>query len=105
MHDQYSFNPWRCNSASTLSGCCEREMSRVIIALPTSNKAVDTFEQKITGGFSTVNTRSVFDTEILLPNLINEEEQPEELQKDYNYKICYKVRLSNEKEYLNNILQ
>ena len=52
MHDQYSFNPRKCNSASTLSGCIEREMSRVIIALPTSNEAVDIFEQTVTRGFN-----------------------------------------------------
>ena len=32
------------------------------------------FEQTITGVFSSVNTRLAFDTEILLPNLINKEE-------------------------------
>ena len=32
------------------------------------------FEQIITGVFSSVNTRLAFDTEILLPNLINKEE-------------------------------
>ena len=52
MHDQYNFNPRKCNSASTLSGCIEREMSRVIIVLPTSNEAVDIFEQTVTRGFS-----------------------------------------------------
>ena len=71
MHDQYSFNPRKCNSASTLSGCIEREISRIIIALPTFNEAVNIFEQTIAGGFSSVNTRLTFDTEILLPNLIN----------------------------------
>ena len=44
----------------------------VIIALPTSNEAVDIFEKTITGGFSWVNIRLAFDAEILLPNLINE---------------------------------
>ena len=72
-------------------------MSRVIIVLPTSNEAVDAFEQTITRGFSLVNTR------ILLPSRINEEKKPEdeEFQKDYNYKICYNIRLNNEKEYSN----
>ena len=101
MHDQYGFNPRKCNSASTLSGFIEREMSRVITALLTPNEAVDFFEQTITGGFSLVNTRLAFDTEILLPNLIsnNEEEKTDEFQKHYNYKICYNIRLQNEKEY------
>ena len=101
MHDQYGFNPRKCNSASTVSGFIEREMSRVITALLTPNEAVDFFEQTITGGFSLVNTRLAFDTEILLPNLIsnNEEEKTDEFQKHYNYKICYNIRLKNEKEY------
>ena len=64
MHDLYGFKPRKCNSASTLSGCIEREMSRVIISLPSSNEAVDIFEQTITGGFSSVNTRLAIDTEI-----------------------------------------
>ena len=64
MYDKYGFNPRKCNSASvvvklklytTLSGCIEREMSRVIIALPTSNEVLDIFEQTITGGFSCLN--------------------------------------------------
>ena len=92
MHDQYSLNPNKCNSVSTRSGCIETEMSRVLIALPTSNEAIDIFEQTITGGFSSVNTRLAFDTEIVLPNLINEEKQREEFQKDYNYKIWSNIR-------------
>ena len=46
MHDQYGFNPRKCNSASTLSSCIEREMSCVIIALQTSNEAVDTLNKQ-----------------------------------------------------------
>ena len=46
MHDQYGFNPRKCNSASTLSSCIEKEMSCVIIALPTSNEAVDTLNKQ-----------------------------------------------------------
>ena len=103
MHDQYGFKPIKCNSASTLSGCIEREMSRVIIALPTCNEAADIFEQTITRGFSLVNTTLAFDTEILPPNIIsnNEEEKTNEFKKDCNHKICYNIRLNNEKEYSN----
>ena len=46
MHGQYGFNPRKCNSASTLSSCIEREMSCVIIALRTSNEAVDTLNKQ-----------------------------------------------------------
>ena len=48
MNDRCGFNPRKCNSASTLSGCIKREMSKVIIALPTSTEVVDIFEQTIT---------------------------------------------------------
>ena len=41
MHHWYRFNPRKCNSVSTLSGCVKREMSRVIIVNPTSNEIVD----------------------------------------------------------------
>ena len=101
MHDQYSFNPRKCNSASTLSGCIEREMSRVIIAFSYSNEAVDIFEQTITGVFSLVNTRLAFDTEILLPNLIsnNEKEKTGEFQKATTLKfIIYHMKKSIQKK-------
>ena len=35
MQDTHGFNPRRCNSASSMSGCIEREMSKVILVLPT----------------------------------------------------------------------
>ena len=57
MHDKYSFNPRRCNSASSLSGSLE-------VALSTTNEIVDVFEQTLTGRFSCVNTRLTFDTEM-----------------------------------------
>ena len=82
-------------------------MSKVIIALPTSNESVEIFEQTITGGFSSVNTQLAFNTEILLPNALKNTDSEEvdnlnnsdDLRKDYKYKICYKLKLDNEKEY------
>ena len=41
MQEENGFNPRKCNSGSTLSSCIEREMSKVIIALPTSSEIVD----------------------------------------------------------------
>ena len=38
MHDRYGFNLRECNSASSLSGSIERDLSKVIIALPTTNE-------------------------------------------------------------------
>ena len=105
MHELYGFNPRRCNSASTVSGCIEREMSKVIIALPTSSESVEIFEQTITGGFSSVSTQLAFDTEILLPNSFENTDcveltnldNSDDLRKNYKYKICYRLKLDNEK--------
>ena len=74
MHNQHGFNPRKCDSASTLSNCIDRETYWVINALPTFHEVVDIFEQTITGVSSSVNTRLAFDTEILLPNVIYKEE-------------------------------
>ena len=97
MQEENGYNPRKCNSASTLSGCIEREMSKVITALPISNEVVDIFEKTLTGGFSCVNTRLAFDTEILLPNS-NENEKNNVLQKDYRYKLCFKFKLDSDRE-------
>ena len=80
-----------------LSGCIEREMSRVIIALPTSNEVVDIFEQTITGGFSCVNNLKAFNTEIFLLNVTKQtnEKDNEIDRKVYNYKVYYNLRLNN----------
>ena len=36
MQDKFGFNPRKCNSASTFSGCVQRNQSKVIISLPTN---------------------------------------------------------------------
>ena len=43
MQNTYGFNPRKCNLVSTVSGCIEREMSKVIITLPTKIKHVEIF--------------------------------------------------------------
>ena len=95
MNDRYGFNPRKCNSANTLSGCIEREMSRVIIALPTSNEILGIFEQTITGGFSCVNNQLAFDSEIFLPNAIKQNNESEDYRKDYDFKVCYNIKLNS----------
>ena len=48
--------------------------------------------------FSSVNTRLAFDSQILLPNLtnnINLENNP--MNKDFNYKVAYNLKIDNEK--------
>ena len=44
MHEWYGFNPRMCNFVSFLSGCIKREISKVIIALPTSKESIEIFE-------------------------------------------------------------
>ena len=48
-----------------MSGYIEREMSRIILALPTKLEHVEIFEQTVTGRFSSVNTRLTFDTNFI----------------------------------------
>ena len=69
MNNTYGYNPRKCNSASSMSSCIEREMSRIILALPTKLENVEIFEETVTGCFSLLNTWLAFDTQILLPNL------------------------------------
>ena len=61
MQNTYGFNPRKLNSASSMSGCTEREMSKIILALPTKYEHVEIFEETVIGGFSCVNTRLAFD--------------------------------------------
>ena len=46
------------------------------------------------GGFSCVNTRLAFDTQILLPNSFKSDNLT---KKDLNYKIVYDLKINNEK--------
>ena len=79
-------------------------MSKVIIAPPTSNESVEKFE-KTTGTFSLVNTQLAFNTEILLPDSLENttiedvNKNSDDLRKGYKYNICHKLKLDNEKEY------
>ena len=98
MRDKYGLNPRKCNSASSLSGSIERDLSKVIIALPTTNEIVDVFEQTLTGRFSCVNTSLAFDIEILLRN--SPEKSESVLNKDHNYKLCFRVKLDGDKNYV-----
>ena len=95
MLDKYDFNPRTCNSASTSSDFIKRDLSKVTIPLPTSNEVVQVFEKRLTVGFSCINTRLSFDTEMLLPNAnkVEIDDDNEHNWKDYCYKICYKLKL------------
>ena len=90
MQDKYGFNPRKCNSASSLSSRIEREMSKVIIAFPTNPDHVEIFEKTVTGGFSCINTRLAFDTQILLP-------KKEDGTRDNSFKVVYNINGENER--------
>ena len=69
-----------------MSGCIEREISRIMLALPTNLEHVEIFEETVTGGFSSVNTRLAFDTQILLPNLEYKDDlEKNPMNKNFNY--------------------
>ena len=59
---------------------------------------VEIFEETVIGGFSCVNTRLAFDSQILLPNLKNKDNlENNPMNKDYHYKISYNLKMNNEK--------
>ena len=66
LQEIFKYNPWKCNSASSFSGCVQRYKNKCCIAFPTNAKHARLFEKTLIGGFSCVNTRLAFDTEILL---------------------------------------
>ena len=68
----FKYNPRKCNSASSFSGCVHRDKSKCLIALPTDAEHIRVFEKTLIGGFSCVNIRLVFDTQILLDKNKNE---------------------------------
>ena len=51
-----------------VGGCIQRDQSKVLIALPTSNNIVEIFEKTLRGSFSSGNTRLAFATEMLMLN-------------------------------------
>ena len=69
-------------------------MSKVVITLPTKYKHVEIFEQTVIGGFSCVNNRLAFDTQILLPNFLDSEMI---VKIDFKYKIAYNLKIDNQK--------
>ena len=98
MHATYGFKPRKCNSASSMSGYIEREMSRIIIALPTKLEHVEIFEETVTGRFSSVNTRLAFDTQILFPSLEKKDDlEKNPMNKNFNYKVVYDLKLDGQK--------
>ena len=53
-------------------GCVQRLKSKCLIALPTDAEIIRIFEKTVMGGYSCVNTRMAFDTDLLLKDTKNE---------------------------------
>ena len=71
----FKFNPRKCNSASAFSGYVHRNKSKRNIVLPLDAETVRVFEKTLIGGYSAINTRLAFDTEIFLKDPENENER------------------------------
>ena len=100
IQDMTDYNPRIINSASKLSGCIQREKSKCIIALPTDNIQMEIFEKTISGGYSSVNNRLSFDTELLMPNFSKAEyEKDLTLFKRDDLKLGYMLKLNNYSSY------
>ena len=68
----FKFNPRKFNSTSSFSGCVQRLKSNCCIVLLTDAEFIRVFEKTVMGGYSCVNTRVRFDTEIFLKDPQNE---------------------------------
>ena len=66
LQEIFKYNPRKCNTASSFSGYVQRNKSKCVIAMPTDAEIIRVFEKTLIGGYSCVNTRMAFDTEIFL---------------------------------------
>ena len=105
IQDKTNYNPRIINSASKLSGCIQREKSKCILALPINSVQMEVFEKTVCGGFSSVNNRSSFDTEMLMPNLKASDYEKMNIDQSFkaykrdDLKIVYSLKLNNEKTF------
>ena len=105
IQDKTKYNPRIINSASKLSGCIQREKSKCILALPINNIQMEVFEKTVCGGFSSVNNRLSFDTEILMPNLKASDYDKMNIDESFNaykrddLKVVYSLKLDNERKF------
>ena len=104
MHKNFGYNPRKCNSASTLSGCVQRNQSKVIITLPTNYEHAEIFENTLIGGYTFVNNRIGFNTEVLLPNFSKSEYAKMSIgesfkaYKNQKYKVGFTIKLDNDEK-------
>ena len=103
MFYEFIFNSRKCNSLSKLSSCIQGKQSKVILTLTTNNSIMETFEKTLTGGFSWVNTKLAFDTEILMQNLSETDYKKMNIDESFkahkrkDLKVIYEIKLDNEK--------
>ena len=64
LQEIFKYNPHKCNSVSLFSSCIHRYQRKCCFALPTDAEHVRVFEKTLIGGFSCINTRLAFDTDI-----------------------------------------
>ena len=100
IQDMTDYNPRIINSASKLSGCIQREKSKCIVALPTDNVQMEIFEKTVCGGYSSVNNRLSFDSELLMPNFSKADykNNPNLFKRD-DLKLGYMLKLDNYSDY------
>ena len=72
LQNFFEFNPRKCNSASSFSGCVQRNKSKCNIVLPTDAKKNRIFEKTLIGEYNCVNTKMGFDTDFFLKDKENE---------------------------------
>ena len=85
LQEIFKYNPRKCNSASSFSGCVHRNKSKYCIALPTYAEHVRVFEKRLIGGLSSINTRLAFHTEVLI-------------NKNENKKVIFDLLIDNKKQ-------
>ena len=67
----FKYNLKKCNSTSSFSGCVHRLKSKCKSFLPTNAEDVRVFEKTVLGGYSCINTRMGFDTNLFLDDTKN----------------------------------
>ena len=72
LQNLFKYNAKKCNSASSFLGCVYRLKSKCRIVLPTDAEIVRIFENAVMGGYSCINTKMAFDTNLFLKDTKNE---------------------------------
>ena len=104
IQNETGYNPTKINSASKRSCWIQREQPKCILGLPTNNFHVEIFDKTLSGGFSCVNTRLSFNTELLLPDLFEKDfnkmniDQSFKAFKGDDSKLVYKLKLEDQKK-------